>query len=163
MRIVRWMVLALLAGTACSAGVREAAPEPTEPDQVVTSPPAVSDSPTPARTSSPAASPSPTADERPASITVRNPVAGGKVGRVFTAVGRASTFEANVGIKVFDVGGKTVVHTSATATAAAPEWGDWRIELTLPKPGTYYFVAFEASAMDGSITYRVSRTIHYDG
>jgi hypothetical protein len=161
MRIMRWTALLLLVGTACSAGTRHAgpepaAPEPTDPVPTVTATVTVTAVPAPATSS-------PFADERPASITVRNPVAGGEVGRVFTAVGRASTFEANVGIKVLDESGTTVVHTSATATAAAPEWGDWRIEITLPQPGTYYFVAFEASAMDGSITYRVSRTIHYDG
>lgn len=100
-------------------------------------------------------------DHVEASIAVWAPIDGTRVGRRLIAEGEASTFEANVGIRLRNAAGRVVRSTSTTATAGPPERGSWRIVLSLTglAPGRYTFEAYEASAKDGSVTFAETRVV----
>jgi hypothetical protein len=57
-------------------------------------------------------------------------------------------FEASVAIEVRS-GASVAARTTATASAGAPDRGDWSATVTLP-PGDYTVAAYEESAKDGS-------------
>lgn len=83
-----------------------------------------------------------------APVWLLSPADGGTSGRQVVLRGTASVFEAAVSIEVRS-GAGVAARTTATATAGAPERGDWTATMTLP-PGDYTIAAYEVSAKDGS-------------
>lgn len=95
-------------------------------------------------------------------ITIFTPVEGATVNHTFTVTGEASTFEANVGLRLIDPTGDEEERTSTTASEGAPGRGTWRFTFHIPPtaPGGRWIVeAFEASAKDGSITFKETRVL----
>jgi hypothetical protein len=76
-------------------------------------------------------------------VSITAPDSGILVERTFELRGFARTFEANVVIEVSQ-NGKVVKRDYATASAGAPEKGEWTKKLTL-EPGNYRIDAFEES------------------
>lgn len=76
------------------------------------------------------------------------PADGARSGGRVVLTGTASVFEASVAIEVRR-GARVAARTSATASAGAPERGEWTATVTLP-PGDYTVAAYEVSARDGS-------------
>jgi hypothetical protein len=69
-----------------------------------------------------------------------------------TVEGTASVFEATVNVDLVDINGDVVLSQVATATAGAPERGDWSVEFNLAgvETGAYTVEAYSISARDGS-------------
>lgn len=82
-----------------------------------------------------------------APVWLLTPTDGGRAGRRVVLTGTASVFEATVSIEARQ-GARVVARTFATASAGAPDRGEWTATVTLP-PGDYVLAAFEASARDG--------------
>jgi hypothetical protein len=83
-----------------------------------------------------------------APVWLLSPADGDRSGGMMVLSGTASVFEATVNIEVrsdTDV----VARATATASAGAPERGEWTATVTLP-PGDYTVAAYEVSAKDGS-------------
>ena len=95
-----------------------------------------------------------------APITIISPEEGATVSRTFTVTGEASTFEANVVVRVRDSSGDVIQTTFTTASKGAPERGTWRKELTLPDaPGGYTIEAVEEDAEQGGDFFVMTRSI----
>ena len=83
-----------------------------------------------------------------APVWLLTPTDGGRAGRRVVLTGTASVFEATVTIEARQ-GARVVATTFATASAGAPDRGEWTATVALP-PGDYLLAAFEVSARDGA-------------
>ena len=83
-----------------------------------------------------------------APVWLLTPTDGGRATRRVVLTGTASVFEATVNVEARQ-GARVVAKTFATASAGAPERGEWTATVTLP-PGDYVLAAFEVSARDGT-------------
>jgi hypothetical protein len=83
-----------------------------------------------------------------APIFVSIPIDGATVSSPLRVAGTASIFEATLALEIRS-GGKLVRTESITASAGAPQRGNWSTTLELP-PGSYTLSFFEPSAKDGS-------------
>lgn len=96
-------------------------------------------------------------------ITVWSPTEGARIdGNAIVVSGEASTFEANVGLRVKDASGKIVVQTSATAAKGGPGRGAFTKTITFTPPDspeTWTLEAVEESAEDGSDFFVESRRV----
>jgi hypothetical protein len=97
-----------------------------------------------------------------APITLWTPLEDAESSGTLKLTGLAQTFEANVGIILRDANGAIVKQTSATALEAAPAREPFTKKLTFTPPSspqTWTLEVFEASPMDGSITFLEDRSI----
>lgn len=78
--------------------------------------------------------------------------------------GTARVFEATVHIRVTDKEGKNIAETFTTATAGAPERGEFETEISFPKPKTKegYIEVFWYSPNDGTETDTVRVPIKFE-
>lgn len=99
-------------------------------------------------------------------ITVWSPADGAAVGQTFRVVGEASTFEANVPIRIFDAGGALVQTEVATATEGGPGRGTFDIQITIeslpPSPETWRLEAYEVNQETGADFFVESRRIEVE-
>lgn len=100
-------------------------------------------------------------------ITVWTPLDGAEVGTSFVVEGEASTFEANVPVRIFDANGDHVQTEVTTALEAAPGRGAFELEITIddPPPSTEVWTieAYESSPESGEDTFVEDRTIIVGG
>ena len=97
-----------------------------------------------------------------APITLWTPLEGTRSSGTLKLTGLAQTFEANVGIILWDANGKIVKQTNATALEAEPAREPFSKKVTFAPPAspeTWTLEVFEASAMDGSIVFMEDRSI----
>jgi len=80
-------------------------------------------------------------------VAITAPLSGRSYSSPLTLAGKARVFEANVTIDVSQ-NGTVLKQTHATATAGAPELGDWQVTIDLD-PGAYRIDAYALSAKDG--------------
>lgn len=96
-------------------------------------------------------------------ITIWTPVEGATVGPTFLVEGEASTFEANVPIRILDAGGALVQTEVATATEGGPGRGTFSIEITIQDPPAsperWRLEAFEENQETGEEFFVQSREI----
>jgi hypothetical protein len=96
-------------------------------------------------------------------ITVWSPSEGARVdGGSIDVTGEASTFEANVVVRLKDASGRVIVRTSTTAAQGAPGRGAFTKTISFTPPGspeTWTLEAVEESAEDGSDFFVESRHI----
>lgn len=78
--------------------------------------------------------------------------------------GTARVFEATVNIRVTDKDGRNIAETFTTATAGAPERGEFETEISFPTPKTKegYIEVFWYSPKDGSETDKVRVPIKFE-
>jgi hypothetical protein len=71
-----------------------------------------------------------------AAIVVESPEPGARVSSPITISGTASVFEGTVQLRILDADGKQVARAFTTATAGAPERGDFsaEVEFTVAEP-----------------------------
>lgn len=81
-------------------------------------------------------------------VAILAPVSGGTYDSPLTVAGVARVFEANVTIDVSQ-NGRVLKRAFVTATAAAPELGDWQATIALV-PGNYRIDAYALSPEDGT-------------
>jgi len=86
------------------------------------------------------------------SIWVTQPVENQTVTSPLTIKGSARVFEATVSYRLKDENGNILTQGFTTATAGAPEWGNFSAELTFTSPakGKGQLEVFEESMKDGS-------------
>lgn len=97
-----------------------------------------------------------------APITLWTPLQGTSSSGSLSLTGEGTTFEANVGIRLYDAAGKLVYQGHATAFPGPPERGEFSatIPFTAPSsPQTWTLAVTETSAMDGAVVYQETRTI----
>jgi germination protein M len=96
-------------------------------------------------------------------ITIWTPLDGDVVGPTFQVEGEASTFEANVPIRIFDGDGDLVQTEVTTATEGGPGRGTYRIEIAIDdvpaSAESWRLEAFEESAETGEDFFVESREI----
>lgn len=96
-------------------------------------------------------------------ITVWRPLDGDAVGPSFTVEGEASTFEANVQVRIFDQAGHLVQEEFATATEGGPGRGSFRLEILIQDPPksveTWRLEAYETNQETGEDFFVESRDI----
>lgn len=88
-------------------------------------------------------------------ISIETPPAGGTVSKTFHVSGTAQVFEATF-ILELQIGGKTAVKQTVTASTGAPERGTFDVTLTSPSSGAAELVAFEPSAENGAPLHTVT-------
>ncbi len=77
-------------------------------------------------------------------------------GPAVVAKGQATVFEASVSWELRRADGSKVKDGFTTASAGAPERGDWQVDLGPLPAGSYLLRAFEVSANDGSVAFETS-------
>jgi germination protein M len=96
-------------------------------------------------------------------ITVWRPLDGDAVGPSFIVEGEASTFEANVQVRIFDQAGDLVQEEFATATEGGPGRGSFRLEIRIQDPPksveTWRLEAYETNQETGEDFFVESRDI----
>jgi len=96
-------------------------------------------------------------------ITVWRPLDGDAVGPSFIVEGEASTFEANVQVRIFDQAGDLVQEAFATATEGGPRRGSFRQEIRIQDPPksveTWRLEAYETNQETGEDFFVESRDI----
>lgn len=97
--------------------------------------------------------------EKTINIIVEQPKPGAAVTSPFLVSGRARVFEANVQIRLLDEKGATITRKYVTATAGAPEWGNFNTSIqyaapVVPRKATLQ--VYTESAKDGSVQDLVS-------
>jgi germination protein M len=96
-------------------------------------------------------------------ITIWTPTEGATVGPTFVVEGEASTFEANVPIRILDAGGALVQTEVTTATEGGPGRGTFQMEITIQAPPTsperWRLEAFEENQETGEEFFVQSREI----
>jgi hypothetical protein len=96
-------------------------------------------------------------------ITVWRPLDGDAVGPSFIVEGEASTFEANVHVRIFDQAGDLVQEEFATATEGGPGRGPFRLEIRIQDPPksveTWRLEAYETNQETGEDFFVESRDI----
>lgn len=98
-------------------------------------------------------------------VVLLEPVPGSTVGEPVTVRGTANVFEAQVGLRVRDAGGRVIVQTWTTATCGTGCRGTFEKALALPDTlrGEIVLEAYAPSAEDGSdmhhVTTRVRRVV----
>jgi hypothetical protein len=100
-------------------------------------------------------------DEDPP-VVVLEPVPGSTVGEPVWVRGTANVFEAQVGLRVRDAGGKVILQTWTTATCGTGCRGTFEKSLALPDSvrGEIVIEAYAPSAEDGSDMHRVATRVH---
>lgn len=73
-------------------------------------------------------------EKKIANIIVDQPKSGATVTSPFIVSGRARAFEANVLVRLLDDKGNTITRKFVTATAAAPEWGNFNTSVQYTAP-----------------------------
>lgn len=99
-------------------------------------------------------------DEDPP-VVLLEPVPGSSVGEPVLVRGTANVFEAQVGLRVRDAGGRVIVQTWTTATCGTGCRGTFEKSVTLPDSvrGEILIEAYAPSAMDGSDMHRVATRV----
>lgn len=99
-------------------------------------------------------------DEDPP-VVLFEPVPGSEVGEPVMVRGTANVFEAQVGLRVRDAGGRVIVQTWTTATCGTGCRGTFEKTLALPDSvrGDIVIEAFAPSAEDGSDMHRVEARV----
>lgn len=96
-------------------------------------------------------------------ITIWTPLDGDVVGPAFVVEGEASTFEANVQIRMFDQAGDLVQEEFTTATEGGPGRGSFRLEIRIQDPPdsveTWRLEAYETNQETGEDFFVESREI----
>ncbi len=92
-----------------------------------------------------------------APVWLLEPTQGATVSSPVTLSGTATAFEATVNWDILGATGSVVKKGYATATAGAPERGDWSASVPLP-PGTYQARAYIVSAENGQLQWIDSKT-----
>jgi hypothetical protein len=96
-------------------------------------------------------------------ITIWTPIDGDTVEPTFVVEGEASTFEANVPVRIFDAEGVLVQTEVTTATEGGPGRGTFRLEITIDdpptSPETWRLEAFEENQETGEDFFVESREI----
>ena len=99
-------------------------------------------------------------DEDPP-VVLLEPVPGSQVGEPVIVRGTANVFEAQVGLRVRDAGGRVIVQTWTTASCGTGCRGTFEKALALPDTvlGEIVIEAFAPSAEDGSDMHRVDTRV----
>ncbi len=93
-------------------------------------------------------------DEAPAAedaaIVVENPEEGASVSSPVTISGTASVFEGTVQLRILDAGGEEIASAFTTASAGAPERGEFseQVEFTVDEPQEGVIEVFEQNVAD---------------
>ena len=80
-------------------------------------------------------------------VAIEAPLSGRSYSSPLTLAGKARVFEANITVDISQ-NGKVLKRTYATATAGAPELGEWQVTIELA-PGAYRIDAYALSPEDG--------------
>jgi hypothetical protein len=80
-------------------------------------------------------------------VAIEAPLSGRSYTSPLTLAGKARVFEANITVDISQ-NGKVLKRTYATATAGAPELGEWQVTIELA-PGAYRIDAYALSPEDG--------------
>lgn len=99
-------------------------------------------------------------DEDPP-VVLTEPVPGSEVGEPVMVRGTANVYEAQVGLRVRDAGGRVIVETWTTATCGTGCRGTFEKSLALPDSvrGEIVVEAYAPSAKDGSDMHRVTTRV----
>lgn len=92
-----------------------------------------------------------------APVWITEPAEGTTLSGTVTVKGVAQVFEATVNWRLLN-DGTEVDSGFATASKGAPDFGDYSFQLEGLEPGTYVIEVFEASALDGSDTFKDTKT-----
>lgn len=89
-----------------------------------------------------------------ANIVVTAPTLGQRAKSPLRITGRARVFEASLKVRLRGPGGAVLAERTVTASAGAPEWGEFSVELAFVSPGqetSATLEVFSQSPRDGSV------------
>lgn len=96
-------------------------------------------------------------------IRVEAPLPGSLIRSPVLIMGKAQVFEATL-IVVIEDGHNELARQVVTATAGAPEWGEFSVRLPFARPTNQYgtIIVYTESAKDGSIEHKVTLPVRFD-